>query len=69
MKKLIALLTVLLLLTTVASCEETQFRMSGFDGESGNHDWNNNLFFNRMEEMTNVSFHFNQFNDKKQWEA
>lgn len=69
MKKLIALLTVLLLLTTVASCEETQFRMSGFDGESGNHDWNNNLFFSRMEEMTNVSFHFNQFNDKKQWEA
>lgn len=69
MKKLTAFLIALLLLTTVASCEEAKFRMSGFDGESGNHDWNSNLFFSRMEEMTNVSFLFNQFNDEKQWKA
>lgn len=67
MKRLIALLTVLLMFMSTACAEGAQYTMSGYDGESGNHDWNNNLFFKRMEEITGTSFRFDQFNDEKQW--
>lgn len=67
MKRLLALFVAMLILMSVAYGEEAQYSMSGYDGESAQHDWNNNLFFTRMEERTGVSFLFNQFNDESQW--
>lgn len=69
MKRLFALFTVLLMLTSVAWGEEARFSMSGYDGDNANHDWNTNLFFQRMEEKTGISLLLNQVKDEKQWKS
>ena len=41
--------------------------MEGFDGNGSNHDWETNLFFQRMQEKTGVSFQFRQAKDAEVW--
>jgi putative aldouronate transport system substrate-binding protein len=48
---------------------EKNFIMAGFDGDSVQHDWNTNLFFQRMQEKTGISFEFRQFTDFAAWTA
>lgn len=48
---------------------EKSFVMAGFDGDSVQHDWNTNLFFQRMQEKTGISFEFRQFTDYAAWAA
>ncbi len=73
MKKWIALLVsaVLLLACTLAGAETTQkapdFILEGCDGDSGNHNWDTNLFFSRMQEQTGISFQFRQYSDFSRW--
>ena len=67
MQKLIALLAAaMLILTAFAQAEEGQqapdYLLEGFD--DANHDWENNLFFQRMQEETGISFMFREHTDK-----
>ena len=52
-----------------ASDAEKSFVMAGFDGDNVQHDWNTNLFFQRMQEKTGISFEFRQFTDFDAWAA
>ena len=66
------LLAVILLagcVTVSGAAEMTapDFLMEGLDGETGNHDWETNLFFQRMQEDTGVSFEFRQHKTAEEW--
>ncbi len=68
------LLTLMLLCGAMAApgaAENTapDYLMEGFDGDSANHDWETNLFFQRMQEKTGVSFEFRQQKDEQAWTA
>ncbi len=52
-----------------ASAQEKNFVMAGYDGDSMQHDWTTNLFFQRMQEETGVSFSFQQFTEYEAWTA
>lgn len=75
MQKMISwvLLVVMLVLGLGAGYAEdagtaaAQFVMAGFDDESANHDWSTNLFFQRMQEKTGVSFAFEQYANETAW--
>ena len=41
--------------------------LAGYDPQETGHDWNNNLFFDRMAEKTGVSFELRQFSDAEAW--
>ena len=75
MRKTTALLLVMMLLTACFGglAENVQkapdFIMEGFDGASGNHVWETNLFFSRMQERTGVSFQFRQYTEEEKWSA
>ncbi len=56
-------------LSEAASQAGENFVMAGFDGDSVQHDWNTNLFFQRMQERTGISFTFRQFTDYAAWSA
>lgn len=43
------------------------FILEGFDGESINRNWETNLFFERMEEKTGISFEFRQYSNYETW--
>lgn len=43
------------------------WQMAGYDSASVGHDWNNNLFFQRMEERTGIHFVFEQYTDLASW--
>jgi len=43
------------------------YEMAGFDGDNVGHDWNTNLFFQRMSERTGVEFFFDQHTDYDEW--
>jgi len=43
------------------------YLMEGFDGDSANHDWETNLFFQRMQEDTGIAFEFRQHTDEAEW--
>ncbi len=75
-KRLCLLLAALLfLLPLVALAEEAggvsasdhAYVMAGYDPASTGHDWNNNMFFQRMEKQTGVSFTFRQYTDRNEW--
>ncbi len=71
MRKLVTIFLVLMMMWTAATAETAQstpdFVMEGFDGDSISRDWNNNLFFTRMEDKTGISFSFSQYSDWEQW--
>ena len=60
------LTAVMLFISTGAYAEET-YSMAGYDGDSTNHVWETNLFFQRMEEKTGVSFTFDQHTEYAEW--
>lgn len=68
MRRMIAWLVLLamLMLTAGANAEEP-YTMAGYDGDGSKHDWMNNLFFQRMEEATGISFTFEQHGDYAAW--
>ena len=72
-KALSILLAALLILTVCPALSEGQqapdFLLEGYDGDGGNRVWENNLFFQRMQERTGVSFQFRQYSDWDQWAA
>ena len=57
-------LFIALMLPCIALAEYT---MAGFDSENTYRDWNNNLFFQRMEEMTGVTFTYQQYKTAESW--
>lgn len=50
-----------------ASTSAHAYVMAGYDPASTGHDWNNNMFFQRMETRTGVSFSFQQYTDRDAW--
>ena len=62
MRKIVALMLAVLLLTCSlgANAEDAAYRMAGYDTASGGHDWENHLFFRRMETKTGIAFSFDQ---------
>ena len=72
-KALSILLAAMLILTVCPALSEGQqapdFLLEGYDGDGGNRVWENNLFFQRMQERTGVSFQFRQYSDWDQWAA
>lgn len=57
---MIAAMVLAMLMLTAAFAEDGAYRMAGFDTASSGHDWENNLFFSRMEKITGISFTFDQ---------
>ena len=72
-KALSILLAALLILAACPALSEGQqapdFLLEGYDGDGRNRVWENNLFFQRMQERTGVSFQFRQYSDWDQWAA
>lgn len=73
MKKIFAL--VLALVLAVSACgafaEEQKapdFILEGYDGESSTRNWETNLFFERMEEATGISFEFREYTSSDKWQ-
>lgn len=66
MRKMLACLLALALLMSCAAAEGT-YTMAGFDGDGSEHDWNTNLFFQRMEDRTGLQFTFQQVTDYDAW--
>lgn len=70
MRKGIALLLAVLLLLSQAAAETAQkapdYTMEGYDDFSGR-NWDTNLFFSRMQEMTGISFQLTQYTDQEKW--
>ena len=69
LQRILCCLLCLLLAAAPAASAETTFAMAGFDGENSTHDWNTNRFFTRMEARTGVSFTFQQYTSRKEWQA
>lgn len=83
MRKIIAMLLslIIMLCPLIAVAEEANetapsstapaktFIMAGYDATSSRYDWNNNLFFRRMEERTGIAFTFQQYTDAALWTA
>lgn len=68
MRKAIAsLLALMLLIMSLGAAAEGTYTMAGFDGDGSEHDWNTNLFFQRMEEKTGLHFEFQQVTDYDAW--
>ena len=66
---LCCLCCVLMAVLPAVSVAESAFVMAGFDGEDSAHDWNTNRFFTRMQERTGVSFTFQQYIKRADWET
>ena len=67
MRKVIAMVLVLLLAAMIPGAYADGYVMAGFDSDSSGHDWENNMFFRRMEEKTGVVFSFSQFRSMEDW--
>ncbi len=74
MRKTLAwLMTVLLLLAECFGAfsegqKAPDFILEGFDGENSSRNWDTNLFFERMEEKTGVSFQFREYTNYTKWQ-
>lgn len=65
-----ALLLALLMVCPVAVAESTDsFVMMGYDDPDSGRDWANNQFFTRMEDITGVSFTYQQYKDQGAYQA
>lgn len=51
-----------------AVAEEAVFTMAGYDGEESAHVWEDNLFFERMQARTGLSFSFQQYTKRSEWQ-
>ena len=74
-KKTVAFMTAVMLLcgmiigvlAETTTQQAPDYLMEGYDGDSANHDWETNLFFQRMQEKTGISFQFRQYTDFSRW--
>ena len=57
----------MLVMPALSMAEEGAFTMAGFDGEDSTHNWETNLFFERMQARTGISFTFQQYNKSAEW--
>lgn len=57
----------LLLALPFSAGAEALFEVAGFDGSSSGRDWNENFFFERMEERTGLALNLTQYNDAEEW--
>ena len=71
MRKLLSLmLSVMLILAAVPGAyAENAFSIAGYDHEDTNHVWTDNLFFERMEEITGIQLEMNQYTTKEAWQS
>ena len=71
MRKGIAIFLAVTALLSPALAETTQkapdYTMEGYDGEFSGRNWETNLFFSRMQELTGTSFQFSQYTDAEKW--
>ena len=72
MKKIFGMVLALVLLAgCLGAFAEGQkapdFILEGFDGENSNRNWETNLFFERMEEQTGISFQFREYRNYTSW--
>ena len=71
MRKAAIWILVFAMLFSTACAESIQkapdYIMEGYDGGVTNRVWETNLFFERMQENTGISFQFRQFTDSDQW--
>ena len=65
---LCCLCCVLMAVLPAVSMAENTFVMAGFDGEDSTHTWTTNRFFTRMQDRTGVSFTFQQYTKRAEWE-
>ena len=73
-RRILAVLTALILLGAVSgSFAEGQrapdYVMEGYDDSSVGRNWDDNLFFSRMQEKTGISFQFRQVMTEDNWTA
>ena len=71
MRRWAALVLAAALLFSGAFAETVQkapdYILEGYDGDLTNRNWDNNLFFSRMQERTGISFQFRQWGDYEKW--
>ena len=63
------LLVLVLLMTAPGAYAEESFSMAGYDDETTNHVWAENLFFERMEQRTGVTLDLYQYTSSSSWAA
>ena len=74
MKRFIGLVLALVLTLGCAGISHAEgqkapdYILEGFDGESSTRDWETNLFFERMEEKTGISFQFREYTAYSKWQ-
>lgn len=65
LKRVVCFLLIFLLPCAALS----EYSMAGYDDENTYRDWSTNLFFQRMEEKTGVTFCYQQYKTEKDWNA
>ena len=72
MRRAAALVLAAILLFSAGAAENFQkapdYIMEGYDGDLSNRNWDDNLFFTRMQERTGISFQFRQYTDYDKWQ-
>ena len=74
MKRFIGLILVLILAMGCCGISHAEgqkapdYILEGFDGESSTRNWETNLFFERMEEKTGISFQFREYTSYSSWQ-
>lgn len=72
MECLLAVLLLIAALPAAAGAEALQapdYVMEGYDADGANHDWETNLFLQRMQEETGIRFEYRQRTNEEQWTA
>lgn len=71
MRKGVLWILMFVMLFSTACAESTQkapdYLMEGYDGDVTYRVWDTNLFFERMQEKTGISFQFSQHTDSEEW--
>lgn len=65
-------LAVLLIIPGLAAAEAPKapdYILEGYDGDSTGRVWETNLFFERMEEQTGISFQFREYSSYSNWKS
>lgn len=62
------LIVMALVMAAPGAYAEGSFSMAGYDDESTGHDWNTNLFFERMQERTGVTMTLQQYQKADAWQ-
>ncbi len=69
MKKICALLAAAVMVCTAGAALADGMVMAGYEGADTGRLWENNRFFQRMEERTGLSFTFREFRDAKAYDT